>query len=141
MKELRIEARVGNINIVTDFVNEFLETMDCPMKAQLQIDMAIDELFSNIASYAYPEEDGEAVVRVEEGAGPRSAIVTFMDRGIPYDPLAKPDPDITLSAEEREIGGLGIFLVKKTMDEVRYAREDGMNVLQIRKNLPEKELP
>ena len=140
MKELRIEARIGNVHIVTDFVNEVLEAMDCPMKAQLQIDMAIDELFSNIANYAYPDAGGEAVVCVEEGAGPRSAIVTFMDWGIPYDPLSRPDPDITLSAEERETGGLGIFLVKKTMDEVRYDRKDGMNILQIRKNLPEKEL-
>ena len=136
MKELRIEARVGNIDAVTDFVNEALEGMDCPVRSRLQIDVAIDELFSNIANYAYPLGEGAAVVRVEEGKEPRAALITFMDWGTPFDPLSRPDPDTTLPAEEREIGGLGVFLVKKTMDDMRYTHENGMNILRIQKNLP-----
>lgn len=102
MKELTIDAAIENIAKVTAFVDGQLEALGCPMKAQMQIDVAIDELFSNIACYA-------------------------------YDPLAKSDPDITLSAEEREIGGLGIYLVKKSMDEISYEYKDGQNILKIKK--------
>ena len=104
MKELTIAATVENIGTVTDFVNEHLESYDCPMKAQMQIDIAIDELFGNIAHYAYNPETGDATVRVEVVEDPLSVIITFIDNGMPYDPLAQSDPDITLSAEEREIG-------------------------------------
>ncbi len=133
MKELRIEARVGNIDAVTDFVNEALEGMDCPVRARLQIDVAIDELFSNIANYAYPLGEGAAVVRVEEGKESRAALITFMDWGTPFDPLSRPDPDTTLPAEEREIGGLGIFMVRKSMDDVQYEYKDRHNILTVRK--------
>lgn len=135
MKELTLEATVENLNAVTDFVNEQLELYDCPMKAQMQIDVAIDELFSNIAHYAYNPNVGPATVRVEVAEDPLSVIITFIDNGIPYDPLAKADPDITLSAEERGIGGLGIFMVKKTMDDVTYEYKDGQNILKIKKHL------
>ncbi len=135
MKELTLEATVDNLNAVTDFVNEQLELYDCPMKAQMQIDVAIDELFSNIAHYAYNPNVGPATVRVEVAEDPLSVIITFIDNGIPYDPLAKADPDITLSAEERGIGGLGIFMVKKTMDDVTYEYKDGQNILKIKKHL------
>ena len=135
MKEISIAATIENIEVVTDFVNEELEALDCPMKAQMQIDVAIDELFSNIAHYAYNPEVGEATVRVEVVEDPLSVIITFIDKGVPYDPLAKADPNVTLSAEEREIGGLGIFMVKKTMDEVTYEYKDGRNILAIRKSL------
>ena len=135
MKELNIAATVENIETVTDFVNEQLEALDCPMKAQMQIDIAIDELFGNIAHYAYNPEIGEAIVRVEVVENPLSVVITFIDGGVPYDPLAKADPDTTLSADEREIGGLGIFMVKKTMDEITYEYKDGQNILKIKKNL------
>ena len=134
MKELTIAATVKNIGTVTDFVNEHLESYDCPMKAQMQIDIAIDELFGNIAHYAYNPETGDATVRVEVVEDPLSVIVTFIDNGMPYDPLAKSDPDITLSAEEREIGGLGIYMVKKTMDDITYEYKDGQNILKIKKH-------
>ena len=117
MKELTIAATVDNIGAVTAFVDEQLEALDCPMKAQMQIDIAIDELFGNIAHYAYNPEVGEATVRVEVTEDPLSVIITFIDGGVPYDPLAAADPDTTLSAEERAIGGLGIFMVKKMMDD------------------------
>lgn len=133
MKELTVVATVENIETVTDFVNEQLETVDCPMKAQMQIDIAIDEIFGNIAHYAYTPETGNATVRVEFSENPKSVILTFIDSGVPYNPLTQTEPDVTLSADEREIGGLGIFMVKKTMDEVAYEYKDGMNILKIRK--------
>ena len=135
MKELTVEAKTTNIEAVTDFVNEQLEALDCPMKAQMQIDIAIDELFGNIAHYAYNPEIGKATVRVEVTEDPLAVVITFIDNGVPYDPLAKADPDTTLSAEEREIGGLGIYMVKKSMDDITYEYRDGQNILAIKKNL------
>ena len=135
MQELNLEAAVANISAVTDFVNAILEELDCPMKARMQIDVAIDELFSNIAQYAYAPGTGPATVRVETEQDPRAVILTFIDRGMPFDPLAAEDPDITAPAEERSIGGLGVFLVKKTMDDVRYERRDGQNILRITKRM------
>ena len=135
MNELTIAATVENIDVVTDFVNEQLEAVDCPMKVQMQIDIAIDELFGNIAHYAYTPNVGDATVRVEVNEEPLSVVITFMDKGVPYDPLAKEDPDVTLSAEERKIGGLGIYMVKKSMDDVTYEYKDGQNILAIRKSL------
>lgn len=135
MKELTINATVENIEKVTAFVDEQLEALDCPMKAQTQIDIAIDELFSNIAHYAYNPEVGPATVRVEVTQDPLAVVVTFIDNGKQYDPLAKEDPDVTLSAEERDIGGLGIYIVKKSMDEITYEYKDGKNILRIKKNI------
>ena len=135
MKELNIAATVENIEVVTDFVNEQLEALDCPMKAQMQIDIAIDELFGNIAHYAYNPEVGDATVRVEVSEDPLAVVITFIDNGVPYDPLAKEDPDTTLSAEERKIGGLGIYMVKKFMDDIIYEYKDGQNILTIKKSL------
>ena len=135
MKELTLAATVENIETVTEFVNAQLELMDCPIRAQMQIDIAIDELFGNIAHYAYNTEVGSATVRVEVSEAPLAVIITFIDNGVPYDPLGKDDPDITLSAEEREIGGLGIYMVKKSMDEITYEYKDGQNILKIKKNI------
>ena len=135
MKELTVAATVENIATVTDFVNEQLEALDCPMKAQMQIDIAIDEIFSNIAYYAYKTEVGNATVRVEVCEEPLAVMITFIDQGMPYDPLQKKDPDTSLSAEEREIGGLGIYMVKKSMDGINYEYKNGQNILTIKKNL------
>ena len=135
MKELTLPATIENIETVIDFVNGQLEEIKCPLKAQMQIDIAIDELFGNIAHYAYNPETGPATVRVEVTEDPIAVVITFIDRGVPYDALKKEDPDITLSAEERAIGGLGIFMVKKTMDEISYEYKDGKNILRIKKNM------
>lgn len=135
MKEMTLAATVENIEVVTDFVNEQLEAMECPMKAQMLIGIAIDELFGNIAHYAYTPDVGEVTVRVEVTENPLSVVITFIDGGVPYDPLATEDPDTTLSAEERDIGGLGIFMVKKSMDEITYRYEGGKNILSIRKRI------
>ena len=127
MKELTLDATVENISTVTAFVDEELEKIDCPMKAQMQIDIAIDEVFSNIAHYAYHPSVGSATVKIEVIEEPMSVVITFIDGGTPYNPLEKEDPDITLSAEDREIGGLGIFMVKKSMDNIDYEYKDGQN--------------
>ena len=135
MKELTIAATVENIGAVTDFVDAQLEALDCPMKAQMQINIAIDELFGNIAHYAYNPDVGEATVRVEVEEEPLSVIITFIDGGVPYDPLAAADPDTTLSAEERALGGLGIFMVKTMVDDVEYEYREDCNQLPLRKRL------
>ena len=135
MKEMNIEATIDNIPTVTAWIDEQLEALDCPMKAQMQIDIAIDELFSNIARYAYNPETGPATVRVEVAENPMAVFITFIDKGVPYDPLKQEDPNTHLPAEEREIGGLGIFMVKKTMDDITYEYKDGQNILTIKKNI------
>lgn len=135
MKELTVDATVESIQVITEFVDEQLEQLGCPMKAQAQIDIAIDELFSNIVHYAYHPEVGPATVRIEVVEDPLSVVITFIDQGVPYDPLAKADPNISLSAEEREVGGLGIYIVKKNMNEITYEYKDGRNILRIRKEI------
>lgn len=136
MKEITVTATLDQIPVVTAFLDEQLETAGCPMKTQMQLDIALDELFSNIARYAYAPNTGEATVQVAIVPDPRRVSVTFIDRGIPYNPLEKTDPDITLGADEREIGGLGIFMVKKTMDSLHYERREGQNILTIEKFIP-----
>ncbi len=135
MKELTVDAAVENIEVVTDFVNEELEKLDCPLKARRQIDVAIDELFGNIARYAYSPDVGKATVRFAVEENPLEVTITFIDNGIPFNPLEKSNPDTRLSAEERPIGGLGIFLVKKSMDLVEYEYKNGQNILKIKKNI------
>jgi anti-sigma regulatory factor (Ser/Thr protein kinase) len=135
MNELTVDATVENIVRVTEFVDEQLEQYNCPMKAEMQINIAIDELFGNIAHYAYNPDVGPATVKVEVVEEPMAVIITFIDGGVPYDPLTQKDPDITLPAEEREIGGLGIYMVKKSMDDITYEYKDGKNILRIKKNI------
>lgn len=139
MKELTLDATIENVTAVTSFVDEQLERLGCPPESQAQIDIAIDELFSNIAYYAYNPETGPATVRVEVLEEPLSVEITFIDSGVAYNPLAKDDPDLSLSADEREIGGLGIYIVKNSMDDVAYEYKDGKNILRIRKNIPSPE--
>lgn len=135
MKEWSFEATKDRIPWLTDQVNEILESLDCSMKAQMQIDVAIDELMANIASYAYAPGTGDVKVCFDYEADSRTVSITFIDSGIPYDPLKKPDPDVTLNAVERAVGGLGVFLVKKTMDDIRYVYQDGHNQLTILKRI------
>ena len=134
-KELKLPATVDNISAVTNFVEHELTERNCPKSAKAQINIAIDEIFGNIAQYAYNPENGDATVRVEVTDDQIEVILTFMDKGKPYNPLEKADPDVTLSVKERKVGGIGIFIVKKSMDEIDYHYEDGKNVLKIRKNI------
>ena len=135
MTELIVEAKLDNLAQVLQFVDSRLEEEDCPIGLQMKIDVAVEELFVNIASYAYAPDSGSATVRMEVEEDPKTVVITFVDCGVPYDPLAKEDPDVTLSINDREIGGLGIFMVKKSMDDMIYAYENGQNVLTIRKRI------
>ena len=133
--ELELEAVPENLAEVQAFVDEHLEAADCSPKAQMQIGVAVEEIFVNISSYAYHPENGSAAVRVEVSEEPVTVTVTFLDHGKPYDPLAKQDPDVHLSADARAIGGLGIFMTKKLMDDVAYEYRDGQNILKLKKKI------
>ena len=131
LKSITEEAKIENIAVITDFVNSILEANGCSAKVHI----AIDEIFGNIAYYAYTPKTGEATVQVEIKNFPERLELTFIDKGIPYNPLENKDPDVTLDIEKRKIGGLGIFLVKEMMDEVSYEYADGKNILKLKKNL------
>lgn len=133
MMEMTVPAVISELERVTEFVNSQLREAGCPMAAQTQVDIAIEEIFVNIASYAYHPEPGEATLRCSVSEEPLQVCIQFLDHGKPYNPLIQADPDITLSAEEREIGGLGIFMVKQCMDDVIYEYVDGKNILTIKK--------
>lgn len=135
MQELTVSATIENIPIVTEFVETNLQNMNCPIKAQMQINIAIDELFSNIAYYAYHPDIGPATVRVEVLENPMAVTITFIDNGIPYDPLKEKLPNLNLSLDERDVGGLGIYMVKKSMDEISYEYNNGQNILKIKKHI------
>ena len=133
MKSITVEAVIQNVETVTEFVNAVLEENDCPAKVQMRIDVALDEIFGNIAYYAYGNSCGNVTIQIEIEKDLPGIVLTFIDQGMPYNPLENKEPDITLDIEEREIGGLGIFLVKKTMDALSYEYVDGQNVLTLKK--------
>ena len=133
MKELDIKAQKDNLVQVLDFVNEQIAQFDCPKDILIQLDIAVEEIFVNIASYAYDPEMGPALIRTEIKNDPLRVCISFIDNGKPYDPLAKPDPDLSLPLMKRKKGGLGIFMVKKTMDDMTYEYKDGQNILTITK--------
>ena len=135
MKEMTTEASVDSLANVLRFIDTELEEAGCSMKTQMQIDVAVEELFVNIASYAYLNGSGNAVIGIRIDPESGEAFIRMTDTGIPYNPLEKADPDVTLSAEDREIGGLGIFMAKKSMDDMEYERTDGKNIVTIRKNI------
>ena len=138
MKELTIEAKTDNLDSVIDFINVQLEELECSMKIRMQIDIAVEELFVNISSYAYQDDDrpGTATVIFDTEKDENvTAMITFIDCGIPFNPLEREDPDTSLSADKRPIGGLGIFISKKNMDSMRYEYKEGKNILTIYKQL------
>ena len=135
MKEITVNADLQNLDDVTDFIDDELEQSGVELAMQTRINVVIDEIFSNIVNYAYKDGQGDVTVSVEVSEDPRAIVLIFTDSGIPYDPLSAEEPDITLSAEDRKIGGLGIFIVKKIMDEISHVYENGRNILQMRKNL------
>ncbi len=133
-KELVTAAKVEKLAAVNDFVVGLLTDTACSPKTQMQIELVVEEIFVNIASYAYGGGEGEAVLRGRILTDPAGLELIFMDTGKPYDPLARTDPNVNADMEERSIGGLGIFLVKKNVDDIRYEYRDGQNILMIRKN-------
>ncbi len=134
-KELEITAVPDNLTSVITFIDEQLEAAECPMKTQLQIELAVEEIFINIANYAYAGQPGNTRVSVRISGEPPVAEIAFTDHGVRYDPLEHEDPDITLPASERKIGGLGILITKKTMDDVSYEYRDECNILTMKKRL------
>lgn len=133
--ELDLEAKNDNLPQVLSFIERHLDEIGCSPKVQMQISVAVEEIFVNIANYAYAPETGKVTVRVEITEDPISVSITFMDGGKPFDPTKKADPNVTLSAEERQIGGLGIFMTKKIMDDVVYEYIDGKNILTLKKGI------
>ena len=135
MKTIRVQAEVAQLEKINSFIGEELEKYGCSIKVQMQVELAVEEIFVNIASYAYHPEIGEAEIDVDAGGDPPTVTIRFLDHGTPFNPLERSDVDVTKAAESRDVGGLGIFLVKKNMDDVVYSYEDGTNVLTIRKTL------
>ena len=128
-------AKTESLPAVLGFVEETLERFGCPVNIQTAVCVAMEEVFVNVAHYAYPDGEGDMSLQIGLDDQSRAITLCMRDRGIPFDPLKKPDPDITLSAEEREIGGLGIFIAKKTMDSLSYSYENGENVLTMMKRI------
>ncbi|MBQ2084536.1 MAG: ATP-binding protein [Firmicutes bacterium] len=135
MDNLIVTAEVKNLDAVTDFVLQRPEIAACPKNTQLQLRLAVEEVFVNIASYAYDPAIGPAEVRCEVLDDPLRVVIQFLDHGKPFDPLAREDADTSEEALMERIGGLGILLVKETMDEVSYSYEEGKNILSILKKL------
>jgi anti-sigma regulatory factor (Ser/Thr protein kinase) len=126
---ITVQASTDSLDEVLAFVETVAE--DMPFKLQNQLAIAVEEVFVNIANYAY-EAGGEAVITAE--SDDEKLVLTFEDKGTPYNPLEKDDPDVEASAEEREIGGLGIFMIKKLTDGIEYDFSDGKNILKISKS-------
>lgn len=135
MTERIFPADIGALNEVLAFAEEELEKAECPPNIVMQITVALEEVFVNAANYAYEGKEGDVRVGIAADEELNSITIRITDKGVSFNPLEKPDPDITLSAEERQIGGLGIFICKKTMDEIGYTRENGENILTMTKNL------
>lgn len=133
---LTVPAERDRLETVQRFVDRALNRLDCPEDIRVQIQIAVEELFVNIASYAYAPGTGEAVIQCETERDPAAVTIRFRDRGIPFDPLDRPEADVTQSADERPVGGLGIYLVRHSMDQVEYAYRDGENILTICKRIP-----
>lgn len=130
-KKLTLPATIENLDSVLAFLEENLEEMGASMKTQNQMAISLEEIYVNVAHYAYPSGDGEATICFE--ADDEWFVLKVIDSGTPFNPLQKEDPDVTLDAEKREIGGLGIFMTKKLMDEVSYDYSSGKNILTMKK--------
>ena len=132
MEKLTIEALVENLPVVTEFITSTLEEKNCSMKVIMQMELVIEEIFVNVASYAYRPKVGKVTICKE--VTDDAITITFIDGGIDYNPLDHDDPDINAELDDRDIGGLGIFLIKRNVDEISYERKDGKNTLVIKKN-------
>ena len=137
MKKMTVKAGLDNLSRVLACVDEELETAGCSMKTQMQVDIAVEEMFVNIANYAYASGEGDAdvCVETEETDGGKRIRITLADQGKPYDPLMQEAPDVSLPAEKRKIGGLGIFMARKNMDDMTYEYRDGRNILTMFKRI------
>ena len=134
---IKVPADVSQLENVLGFVRQEMEAADAGMKSMMQVEVICEEIFTNIFSYAYADKDfvGEAEISCDVAANPITITVVFKDWGVEYNPLEKEDPDIDAAVEDRPIGGLGIFMTKKMMDEVNYEYKDGANILTLKKNI------
>ena len=137
MHEIKLMASDETLYTVIGEIEKLLDENQCPETLKMIMLVAVEEIFVNIAHYAYGGKPGEAAIGLDVIPNPKSCRIVFRDRGVPYNPLEKTDPDITLSAEEREIGGLGIYMVKQSMDDINYEYKDGKNILSIKKKINE----
>lgn len=135
MKQIRMLAVVENLSKALEFLDRELIAMDCPEEQRTMFDIVAEEIFANIVFYAYHQLPGEVEIGMETDKTSGQVTVYFSDQGFPYNPLEKPDPDISLSAVKRSIGGLGIFMVKKSMDQVTYEYREGRNLLTLKKKI------
>ena len=137
MKEIKVEATIENLAKVFTFLQESLDKCDVPSKVKRQIKLCVEEVYMNITHYAYNPDTGLAKIGVDlvGGDDPAKIVISFADEGRPYDPLGKEDPDLDLGLDDTPIGGLGIYLVKTTMDNMAYERKDGQNLLTLEKDL------
>ncbi len=137
MKKTIVDSTIENLSSVMGFINSELDELQCPEQIRAKIKLAVDELFGNICYYAYDSAPGPVTVCLESKSDPLAVEISFIDKGKPYNPLEADEPDIGLSGEDRPIGGLGVFLVQSTMDDMNYKYKDEQNILTIRKNLNE----
>jgi anti-sigma regulatory factor (Ser/Thr protein kinase) len=134
-RELQIDAVGDNAALAIDFVTSCMESLSHQERSEVEMSIAVDEIFSNVAYYAYGENVGVVTIAVDINEDERAVSVAFIDEGLAYDPLGATDPDILLSDDERTVGGYGIFLVKKIMDEVTYRRAGNKNILTVTKHV------
>ena len=133
MIEKNFEAKTENLHLVLELLETELEKQGCNMKLITSLSIATEEIFVNVSKYAYPNSNGNVTIKLDFVGD--DALFTFIDSGIPFDPVAKEDPDITLKASDRPIGGLGIYMVKQTMDDMKYERKDNQNILYMKKRI------
>ncbi|MGN0151234.1 MAG: ATP-binding protein [Wujia sp.] len=136
IKEITVEASLDNLDNILEFIEDALDEASCPKKICMQLVLCMEEVFVNIASYAYEDQQGSCTIYLETRYTETDGTITIeiVDSGVEFNPLEKEDPDITLSADEREIGGLGIFMVKKIMDMVEYSYQNKKNILKMEKS-------
>ena len=135
IKEITLDATVENIDKVVSFLDTELASLNCNDATKTKIFVAVDEVFSNIANYAYKPMNGKVTVKFNETQDNNQVEISFIDSGKPYNPLTNKDPDVTTSLEERQVGGLGIYIVKKSMDEVKYEYKENKNILTLIKKI------
>jgi len=134
-KTITVEASMEYLDKVMSGIEAFLEACDCPMKIAMKILLCVEELYTNVVNYAYDSPGGNCTIELKSLSEETEHGVTICmrDHGMPFDPFAKDDPDITLSAEEREIGGLGIYMVKTIMDTMSYEYKQQENIVTMTK--------
>ena len=132
MNQIAIKSNEDNLDFVLSKFDEALEDYNLPVKFKLQLELVLEELFINICNYAF-EDEGEIIIQHFVEDNPLRIIINFIDEGVPFNPLEKEMPDLSLSAEDRELGGLGLTIVRKNVDFIEYHYENNKNILTIQK--------